>query len=93
MPYRIHVTRRNFLGSLAGAGAGVTLLPQVPRALPQAQAAAPRPNIIVILADDLGYADLSAYRINRFQTPNIDRIGMGGVRFTDGYATAPVCGP
>jgi arylsulfatase A-like enzyme len=55
--------------------------------------AASRPNIIVILADDLGYADISAYKIDRFQTPNIDRIGMQGVRFTDGYATAPVCGP
>jgi arylsulfatase A-like enzyme len=53
----------------------------------------PKPNIIVILADDLGYADISAYKIDRFQTPNIDRIGMEGARFTDGYATAPVCGP
>ncbi len=52
-----------------------------------------KPNIIVILADDLGYADISAYQIDRFKTPNIDRIGMQGVRFTDGYATAPVCGP
>lgn len=53
----------------------------------------PKPNIIMILADDLGYADISAYKIDRFQTPNIDRIGMQGARFTDGYATAPVCGP
>ena len=52
-----------------------------------------RPNIIVILADDLGYADISAYKINRFHTPNIDRIGMEGVRFTDAYASAPVCAP
>ena len=51
------------------------------------------PNIILILADDLGYADISAYRIGRFSTPNIDRIGLQGVRFTDGYASAPVCGP
>jgi arylsulfatase A-like enzyme len=51
------------------------------------------PNIILILADDLGYADISAYRIGRFDTPNIDRIGTQGVRFTDGYASAPVCGP
>jgi arylsulfatase A-like enzyme len=51
------------------------------------------PNVIVILADDLGYADISAYKIGRFHTPNIDRIGMQGVRFTDGYASAPVCGP
>lgn len=59
----------------------------------QTVAAASRPNIIVILADDLGYADVSAYNIGRFQTPNIDRIGTQGVRFTDSYATAPVCGP
>jgi arylsulfatase A-like enzyme len=57
-----------------------------------APSAAP-PNIIVILADDLGYADISAYKIDRFKTPNIDRIGLQGVRFTDGYATAPVCSP
>jgi arylsulfatase A-like enzyme len=54
---------------------------------------APRPNIIVILADDLGYADISADPGGRFTTPNIDRIGKEGVRFTDGYATAPVCAP
>jgi len=52
-----------------------------------------RPNIIMILADDLGYADLSAYHVGRFHTRNIDRIGLQGVRFTDAYATAPVCGP
>ena len=63
---------------------------------PQVRSPSPstaRPNIIVILADDLGYADISAYKIDRFKTPNIDRIGLQGVRFTDGYASAPVCGP
>ena len=55
--------------------------------------AAPRPNVIVIMADDLGYADVSAYGVNRIPTPNIDRIGLEGVRFTDAYVTAPVCGP
>jgi arylsulfatase A-like enzyme len=59
----------------------------------QTVTAASKPNIIVILADDLGYADISAYKIDRFQTQNIDRIGMEGVRFTDAYATAPVCSP
>jgi arylsulfatase A-like enzyme len=53
----------------------------------------PRPNIIIILADDVGYADISAYGINRIPTPNIDRIGAQGVKFTDAYVTAPVCGP
>ncbi|MEZ5937906.1 MAG: sulfatase-like hydrolase/transferase [Hyphomonadaceae bacterium] len=51
------------------------------------------PNVIIILADDVGYADISAYGVNRIPTPNIDRIGLDGVRFTDGYVSAPVCGP
>jgi arylsulfatase A-like enzyme len=76
--------------ALAVAGVGLSAL-----VLPQARAAAAKrpPNVIMILADDLGYADISAYKIDRFHTPNIDRIGMQGVRFTDGYASAPVCGP
>ncbi len=52
-----------------------------------------KPNIVVILADDLGYADISAYGIKRINTPNIDSIGNQGIKFTDAYATAPVCGP
>lgn len=51
------------------------------------------PNVIVIIADDLGYADISAYGVRRIHTPNIDRIGEEGVKFTDGYSTAPVCSP
>ncbi len=80
----MNLTRRNFLSTVTGAGACAAL----------STAASPRkPNIIMILADDLGYADISAYKIDRFHTPHIDRIGVEGVRFTDGYATAPVCGP
>ena len=52
-----------------------------------------RPNIIVILADDLGYADISTYPGGRFPTPHIDALAKRGVLFTDGYATAPVCAP
>ncbi|ODT86122.1 sulfatase-like hydrolase/transferase [Phenylobacterium sp. SCN 70-31] len=58
-----------------------------------ARAPARAPNVIIIMADDLGYADIGAYGIKRIPTPNIDRIGMEGVRFTDGYASAPVCSP
>jgi arylsulfatase A-like enzyme len=54
---------------------------------------AAKPNVIVILADDLGYADISAYGVKRMATPNIDRIGAAGVKFTDAYAAAPVCSP
>ncbi len=52
-----------------------------------------RPNIVLILADDLGIADLSCYGNPQIQTPNIDRIGVEGVRFTTAYVTAPICSP
>lgn len=52
-----------------------------------------QPNVVIILADDLGYADISTYGVKRINTPNIDRIGKSGVIFTDGYAAAPVCSP
>ncbi len=58
-----------------------------------ASSGAARPNVIVIMADDLGYADISAYGVKRIATPNIDRIGNEGVKFTDAYAAAPVCAP
>jgi arylsulfatase A len=50
------------------------------------------PNIIIIYADDLGYGDLSSYG-GDIPTPNIDRIGKEGIRFTDFYAAASVCTP
>lgn len=52
-----------------------------------------RPNVIVILADDLGYGDLSCYGHPRFRTPNIDRMAAEGVRLTNFYSTAPNCTP
>ncbi|MCP9236687.1 arylsulfatase [Lewinella sp. JB7] len=55
--------------------------------------AADRPNIIFILADDLGYGDLSAYGQQRFSTPNIDRLAARGIRFTQHYSGATVCAP
>jgi Arylsulfatase A and related enzymes len=53
---------------------------------------AQKPNIVVIVADDLGYGDLSSYG-SPYPTPNIDRIAKDGVRFTQGYATAALCSP
>lgn len=59
-----------------------------------AQAAeAARPNIIFILADDLGYGDVGCYGQKRIQTPNIDRLAKEGMRFTDFYAGSTVCAP
>ena len=55
--------------------------------------AAKRPNLVLILADDLGWADLSCYGNDLHQTPNLDRLARQGVRFTDAYAASPVCTP
>jgi arylsulfatase A-like enzyme len=52
---------------------------------------ASKPNILFILADDLGYADLSCYGRRDFTTPNIDRIAAEGVRFTQAYSNSAVC--
>lgn len=63
-------------------------------AAPAAEAVAPRPappNVIVILADDLGWPDVSTYGLNRAATPNIDRLATTGVAFTNGYVAASVC--
>src|SRR5215470_5801104 len=49
------------------------------------------PNIIFIMADDLGYADVSCYGRRDFITPDIDRIAARGLRFTQGYANSAVC--
>src|SRR5262245_23781049 len=51
------------------------------------------PNIIVILADDIGYGDLGCYGATRVKTPNLDRLAQRGLRFTDGYAASATCTP
>ena len=51
------------------------------------------PNIIIILTDDQGYADLSCYGARGFKTPNIDRMASEGMRFTDFYVASSVCSP
>ncbi len=55
--------------------------------------AAKQPNFVIILADDLGYGDLSCYGHPTIQTPNLDRMAKEGMRFTDFYVAAPVCTP
>ncbi|MBI3683832.1 MAG: sulfatase [Acidobacteria bacterium] len=70
--------RRAFLGSLAAG-------------LAQAQ---PRPlNLLVIVADDLGWADVGCYGADLHETPHLDRLAAQGVRFTDAHSASPVCSP
>ncbi|MCK2216661.1 arylsulfatase [Actinomadura sp. ATCC 31491] len=52
-----------------------------------------RPNIVVILADDLGWGELGSYGQRLIRTPNLDRMAAEGVRFTDAYSGAPLCAP
>jgi arylsulfatase A-like enzyme len=78
MPYA--TSRRDFL--TAGA---LTALPL--------RAQNRRPNVVLIVADDLGYGDTSAYGCPDIRTPHIDSIGRAGVKFTQFYANAPECSP
>jgi len=55
--------------------------------------AAEKPNVIVIMADDLGYGDISANGATALKTPNIDRLAAEGLRFTSGYCSASTCTP
>ena len=52
-----------------------------------------RPNIIYIMADDMGYADLSCYGRKDYQTPNLDKLASQGLKFINAYAGAPLCTP
>lgn len=58
-----------------------------------AHSSEPRPNIILIYVDDMGYGDLSCYGGALVETPNIDSLTESGIRFTEGYTISPVCGP
>ncbi len=62
-------------------------------AAPTLSAEEKRPNVVLIVADDLGWADLGCYGSKYHQTPALDRLASQGVRFTQGYAACPVCSP
>jgi len=85
------LTRRTFvLKSLAAASA----LAAAPAGLKALNASGSRPpNIVFILADDMGVNDSSIYGQRKFSTPNVDRLAADGLRFTDAYAGAPICSP
>ncbi|MFF1342013.1 sulfatase-like hydrolase/transferase [Streptomyces sp. NPDC058290] len=93
-------TRRHFIAGSA-ATLGLAALPAAPEALAAAPAAqgagatagTDTPNLVVILADDLGYGDLGAYGQKLITTPRIDRLAAEGLKFTDAYSTAAVCAP
>ena len=72
----------------------LALLPALSTALPDAEHQPDRPpNIVFVLADDLGYGDLGCYGQTGFATPRIDQLAAEGTRFTDFYAGCTVCAP
>lgn len=78
-------------GATEGPAAAATASPSRSSARPAARTR--RPNIIVILADDLGYGALGAYGQQVVRTPNLDRLAREGIRFTQAYSGASVCAP
>src|SRR6266481_3158605 len=80
------VSRREFLGTAVGTTALVA-------ARRDPADAAPRPNVLFILADDLGYGDLSCYGRPDYRTPVLDAFARQGIKFMSAYAAAPVCTP
>lgn len=82
------MNRRHFLlGSVAFAALTACATPQL------GSVSARKPNIVVILADDLGYGDLGIYGARAIRTPNLDRMAAEGAKFTQFYASASVCTP
>ncbi|MHC4659587.1 MAG: arylsulfatase [Planctomycetota bacterium] len=89
-------TRREFLkkGGLTAASAGaLAFWPGCATTGPAATTKSKRPNIVFILADDLGYGDLGCYGQRQINTPNLDRMAREGMRFTQHYAGSTVCAP
>ncbi len=82
-------TRREFLKSVA-ASLGMLAAPRLAFGAAQPKN---RPNIIFILADDLGYGDLGCYGQKQIKTPNLDKMADDGMRFTQFYAGSTVCAP
>jgi arylsulfatase A-like enzyme len=85
------VSRREMLGALAAGGA--VLATAFHKNAGAREKKKRKPNIIYIMADDLGYGDLGCYGQQTIRTPNIDRLAVEGMRFTDCYAGSTVCAP
>jgi arylsulfatase A-like enzyme len=91
----VKLTRRKFISEIA---TGAALVATSGKAFSESKRVAPkqnrpRPNIIFILADDLGWGDLSCYGRPDYRTPNLDRLAQQGIKFTDAYSASAVCTP
>jgi arylsulfatase A-like enzyme len=84
-------TRREFIGGIASST--TLLLTHNKISLASSNTSLSRPNVVFILADDLGWGDLSCYGRPDYQTPNLDLLASQGTRFTDAYSASAVCTP
>src|SRR5688500_5996090 len=89
MARKVVATTRRRVMQGAAATAMASAFPATSLAAPGAR----RPNILFILADDLGFADLSCYGRREYQTANLDRLAATGLKLTSGYSNSPVCSP
>ncbi len=81
------ISRRRFVQATAANSLALAAMGRAGAGLAQAT----RPNILFILADDLGFADVSCYGQRDYLTPNVDRLALEGLRFTQAYANSAVC--
>ena len=88
------MNRRNFLRTI-GMGLASLTIPSCANAsrLSAGHSTTKKPNIIFIMADDMGYGDLSCYGATKINTPNIDALAADGIRFTDAHSPSAVCTP
>jgi arylsulfatase A-like enzyme len=95
------ISRRRFAGLVGAAGVGLAAPAWTPANAAQErpfealrhEGRLPRPNVLIILADDLGWADLSSYGAPVIRTPHLDKLAASGVRFTQSYSASSVCSP
>lgn len=85
------MNRRDFMKSL-GAGA-LTMLVSSCSGVGYGYRKGPRPNVVLVLVDDLGWTDLGCFGSSYYQTPNADKLCREGMKFTDAYAACAVCSP
>ncbi len=89
---RQRMNRRSFLGALGAAAGGAVAAGSGLTAFAAGRAKQPI-NFVIILVDDMGWTDLACFGSKYYQTPNIDRLAAGGMKFTNGYAACAVCSP
>lgn len=86
------MNRRDFLKAL-GAGTAALAFPGCLKAIGNTASDSDKPNIVLIMADDLGYGDIGCYGSTVHKTPNLDALAKGGMRFTDFHSNGAMCSP